>query len=171
MHADRERGEIGLKLIVAMALVAGLAWTVPMVFLGRESTEHAAVVTGAAENEPPPSEGAEVAAAGPIDLANDAAAQASLNSAIRAAQMYFAETGGYAGFGVQTAAHYDPTLRLTSGPAAPGVVSVRGVTPTTVVLVSVTDSGGFLCAAAASEVLSFGRADASSPAQCAGGWG
>jgi hypothetical protein len=168
--ANRQRGEIGFRLIVAMALVAALAWAVPMVFLGREATDHAATITGAEDDERP-SDPAGAAPADPIGRANDAAAQAALNNAIRAAQLYYAETGSYEGFGTQTAAHYDPTLRLTSGPASDGVVSVRGVTPTTVVLVSVTDSGDYVCAAAASQVVTFGRSNASSPAQCAGGWG
>jgi hypothetical protein len=51
------------------------------------------------------------------------------------------------------------------------VIGIRGVTATTVVFVAVTDGGGVLCAAADGEVVSFGRADASAPAQCTGGWG
>ena len=169
MPTNRERGEIGFRLIVAMALIAALAWTIPMVFLGRETTDHAATITGAADGERPSD--ASAAVVDPIARANDVAAQAALNSAIRAAQLYQAETGSYVGFGAQTAANYDPTLRVTSGPASAGVVSVRGVSPSTVVLVSVTDSGDFVCAAASSGVVTFGRSNASSPAQCTGGWG
>jgi hypothetical protein len=167
VRADRDRGEIGFRLIVAMALIAALAWAIDGVPRTRgdrprrhdhgAEDEQTSAATGAARRSR-------------SGRANDAAAQAALNNAIRAAQLYYAETGSYEGYGTQAAAHYDPTLRLTSGPASAGVVSVRGVSPTTVVLVSVTDSGGFVCAAAASEVVTFGRANASSPAQCAGGW-
>jgi hypothetical protein len=161
-----ERGELGLRIVIAMALLTALAWTIPMVFLGREQAEHAATITAASD---------EVGASGvapmdPIGRANDARAQATLNSAIRVAQVYYAENGTYDGFGPQAATAYDPTLKVTSGPAAPGVVSMRGLTATTVVLVTATEDGGYLCAAADAEVVSFGRSDAPAPSQCGGGW-
>jgi hypothetical protein len=164
----RERGEVSIRLIVGALLVAGLIWTVPMVFFGREATQYASDLTGGSDLER--TDGDSVGAPqGPIGRANDALAQASLNSAIRVAQVFYAENGTFAGFGPQVAAQYDPTVTFTIGPAGPGVVSLRGLSPTTVVFVTRTEIG-YLCAAAQGEIVAFGRSDAQSPSQCAGGW-
>lgn len=163
-----ERGEAGLRLIVGMALAAALAWTIPMVFLGREQARHAADLVGASEVVPEAGE-----APAPVDAIGRAAeiqAQAGLNEAIRVAQMYFAEQGTYEGFGPQVAMGYAPNLTFTAAGPAPGVVGIRGVTATTVVLVTATGGGAYLCAAAQADVVSLGRSNAQTPAQCAGGW-
>jgi hypothetical protein len=165
----RERGEVSIRLIVGAALVAGLIWTVPTVLFGREATKYASDLTGGSDHEPTDGDGGAGAPQGPIDRANDAQAQASLNSAIRVAQVFYAENGTFAGFGPEVAAQYDPTVRFTIGPAAPGVVSLRGLSPTTVVFVTGTENG-YLCAAAQGEIVAFGRSDARSPSQCTGGW-
>jgi len=45
------------------------------------------------------------------------------------------------------------------------------VSPTTVVLVTVVDpNGGYLCAAAMGDIVTFGRTNATMPAECQGGW-
>jgi hypothetical protein len=168
-HKGPERGEVSTRLVVAAAVVAGLVWVVPTVLFGREQADYVADLTGASTTE------AETGARGsapvdPIGRANDAQAQAALNSAVRIAQVFYAENGSYSGFGPEVAAQYDPTVAFSSGPAAPGVVSVRGLTPTTVVFVTETARGAYLCTAANEEVVAFGRADAQVPAQCSGGW-
>jgi hypothetical protein len=167
---DGERGEIGLRVVLVMAVVAALAWTIPMVFFGRQETEQAAILTGAADQPDAGAAGASgEAPADPIGKANDVQAQANLQGAMGAAQVYYAENGSYEGFSAQVAGQYDPAIAYTSGAASPGVVSIRGVTPTTVVMVTAT-SKGFLCAGGTADVVSYGRADAQSPAQCSGGW-
>lgn len=165
----RERGEVSIRLIVGAALVAGLIWTVPTVLFGREATEYARDLTGGSGVESPDGDTGAGAPQGPIGRANDTQAQAALNNAIRVAQVFYAENGTFAGFGPQLAAQYDPTLTFTTGPAAPGVVSLRGLSPTTVVFVTGSENG-YLCAAAQGEIVAFGRSDAQSPSQCTGGW-
>lgn len=167
--SDRERGELGLRVVIAMALVAAIAWTVPMVFFGRQATEHAATLTGASD-EPGTGTSGGQAPVDPIGKANDIQAQATLNNAIVSKQVFYAENGTYQGFDAAVAGQYDPSTTYTSGPAAVGVVSVRGVGPMTVVMVTATQDGTVLCAAAQADVVTFGRADAQSPAQCSGGW-
>lgn len=172
MPRDTERGEAGLRMVIAMALIAAVAWTVPMVIFGREAADNAAVLTGAEDGRE--ASGAAEAGAVPLDpigRANDVYAQAILNNAIRVAQVYFAENGTFDGLTPQVAADYDPTVIFTVGPAAPASVSMRGLSSTTVVLVTATEEGTYLCASATSEVVSFGRSDAATPAQCTGGWG
>ena len=169
MSIDSERGELGLRVVIAMALVAATAWTVPMVFFGRQATEHAAVLTGASEDPGTGVSGGQ-APVDPIGKASDIQAQAILSNAIRSAQVSFAENGTYQGFDAAVAGQYDPSTTYTSGPAAVGVVSVRGVTPTTVVMVTATQDGTFLCVAAEAEVVTFGRGDAQAPSRCSGGW-
>jgi hypothetical protein len=165
----RERGEVSIRLIVGAVLVAGLIWTVPTVLFGREATQYASDLTGGSDLEPTDGDSGAGVPQGPIGRTNDALAQASLNSAIRVAQVFYAENGTFAGFGPQVAAQYDPTVTFTIGPAGPGLVSLRGLSPTTVVFVTRTENG-YLCAAAQGEIVAFGRSDAQSPSQCTGGW-
>ena len=164
-----ERGEVSIRLIVGAALVAGLIWTVPTVLFGRETTDYVSDRTGGSDAEDGIAEPGSVPPKDPVGRANDAQAQASLNSAIRVAQVFYAENGTFTGFGPQVAAQYDPNLRFTVGPAAPGLVSLRGLSATTVVLVTQTEDG-YLCAAAQGEIVAFGRSDAQAPSQCTGGW-
>ncbi|HZD18663.1 MAG TPA: hypothetical protein VE669_11030 [Actinomycetota bacterium] len=164
-----ERGETGMRLIIGMTLLAALAWVIPMAFLGREQARQVAVVVGASEDDRR-TEGSAGAAAGAIDRAADVQAQARLNEAIGAAQVYFAENGTYEGFGPSVAAGYAPNVRFTATSTAIGVVSIRGVTPASVVLVTASAAGAHLCAAAQADVFSFGRSNAQTPAECVGGW-
>lgn len=169
VHGVRERGEAGMRLIAGMALLAALAWTIPMVFFGREQARDEVELAGAVEDAPD----AVVTGEAPIDPAGravDAKAQADLNESMRIALVYFAENGTYEGFGPAAAAEFSPNVGYSVSSPAPGVVSIRGVTPTEVVLVTVTERGGFLCAAAEGDLTSFGRSDAQVPGQCAGGW-
>jgi hypothetical protein len=179
MTGDPERGELAMRLVIAMALVAGLAWSIPMVFFGRQQTEYAGALTGASDDPTPGGEGStDVAGApagqrtpvDPIGRANDTMAQATLNNAIRSAQVFYAERGSFDGFGPEVAAQYDPSVTYTSGAAAPGVVSIRGLSPSTVVFVTASEDGAMLCAAANGDAVSFGRTDAQTSLQCTGGW-
>ncbi len=168
MPRNAERGDIGLPLVIVMAVVAAMAWIVPTVFLGHEEADNAAAIVGTSDHRG--SAGASGAAPeAPVDRANDVQGQATLTEGIRVAQMYFAEQGGYEGFTPQAASALEPAVTFTGGPAAPGTVSIRGVTATTVVLVTATGRG-VLCAAAESSNVTFGRSDAQAPAQCTGGW-
>lgn len=168
MRSDPERGEISIKLVVAAAVAAALAWILPFVLLGREQTEYIGDLTG--RSTPAASAATPEAPVDPIGRANDTQAQATLNNAAVIARVHFAETGSYEGFGAEIASSYDPTVTFTSGPPAPDVVSIRGVTPTTVVFVTATDNGGYLCAAANGDAVTFGRVNALAAAQCSGGW-
>ena len=87
----------------------------------------------------------------------------NLNEAIRVAQVYLAEHGSFEGFGPDVASQYDPSIVYTPGTAVPDMVSMV-VTPAAVVLVTVSSDGGYLCAAAAGDVVTFGRANATTPA-------
>jgi hypothetical protein len=96
-------------------------------------------------------------------------AQAMLNQAIRVSQVYYAEHGSFEGFGPDAAAAYDPSIVYGRAPA-PDTVAMS-VSPTTVVVVTVVDpNGGYLCAAAMGDIVTFGRTNATMPADCQGGW-
>src|SRR4029077_18842582 len=60
----------------------------------------------------------------PIRKADDVQAQALLNEAIRAAQVYYAEHGSFDGFGPDAAAAYDPSIVYTQGGPASDMVSM-----------------------------------------------
>jgi hypothetical protein len=151
MRRATERGSTTFLWVAAMAIVAGIVVLVPFVFAGRQEAQH----------------GRDAIAQ--VDRAKDVAAEATLETAIRSASAYFAENGTYQGFGPSSASTWDPAVRSTSGPATPGVVSVRGVTATSVVMVTSTGSS-FLCAAQSGGVTTYGRVDASTAAACTGGW-
>ena len=106
----------------------------------------------------------------PIREANDVRAQAMLDQAIRVSQVYYAEQGSFEGFGPDAAAAYDPSIVYGQGAPAADTVAMS-VSPTTVVLVPVVEpNGGYLCAAAMGDIVTFGRTNATMPAECQGGW-
>lgn len=158
-----------MRLIVGMALAAALAWLIPMVFFSREHARRAGDLVGASADAQDAA-GSGQAPIDPIGRAVDVQAQAQLNGSIRAAQVYFAENGSYEGFGPAVAAEFAPNVTFTATSAAPGVVSIRGVTASSVVLVTSSEAGAYLCAAAEMDLVTFGRANAQTPAQCTGGW-
>jgi len=151
MAARSERGITSLWIVLGVAMVGGLIVTIPFVLAGREEAERGSL------------------AVSQIGKVNDLGAQATMQTAIRTASIYFAEHGSYEGFGPEFASQYDPSVRFTAGPALPGVVSVRGVTSISVVMVTSTGSG-FVCAAATGDIVTYGRVDAQSAADCTGGW-
>ncbi len=191
MHA--ERGYVGMRVLAGLGLLVALVWVIPVMFLSRSQAERAAELRGGVPTAPTgvtagvpvepvePAEPVEATGgvaggtgasgpAGPIGAANDVQAQATLNDAIRIAQLYAAENGSFDGFTPEVAAGFDPSIAYTPGVPVPGVVAIV-VTPTTIVLVTVVDGGGgYLCIAADGEVLTTGRVNATSPEQCQGGW-
>lgn len=150
---SNERGEMQVLWLVAAVLVTGLLVAAPLVLAGRNTTEQADTGVEA------------------IGQAQDVQAQANLQSAIRAAMAYYAENGTYVGLGPGSGAYFDPGVTYNTSPTAVvGQISIRGVTATTVVLATKTESGAALCAAANLTTVSYGRADAASAAACTGGW-
>jgi hypothetical protein len=196
-----ERGYVEMRLLVVLALVAALVWVLPLVLLGggRSEPEPTAATAPLGVTAPlpqatvpdvavPPATGPAASGAGatgpaatgagsvlaPADEAYDLAAQSTLNDAVRVAQVYYAEHGSFQGFGPDVAVEYDPSVVYSQGSPIANMVAMT-VTPTTVVLVTVVDaldgSGGYLCAAIDRDVVTTGRANATTPSQCQGGWG
>jgi len=146
-----ERGEMSLGPVVAMVLLVGILATLP-IFLMVDRQERAL------------DSGLQAASA-----AEDLSAQNVLRNAMTGAQVYFADRGSFVGFSPDVAAQYEPSSDFTTGAAAPGLVSIRGVSDTTIVMV--TESGaGALCIAATYDAVSYGRIDATSASSCSGGW-
>ena len=176
-----ERGYAGYRLMAGMGLVAVAVWLVPTVLM-RADTPDGPGTTGApapaigstgAVPDVPGATGATGSAglpSGPIGMSEDLVAQALLNDAIRVAQVYYAENGSFEGFGPDVAKTYDPNIAFTAGGPGLSLVSMRGLSPTTVVLVMLVDGGGYLCAAASGDVVTTGRAAAQTPLECQGGW-
>ena len=89
-------------------------------------------------------------------------------SAVQGAKVYFAEQGTMAGYGPAQSAAFDPSIPVDASPTATsGHVSIRGVDATSAVFVT-KGGAGPLCIGLTGGVLSFGRADAASAAQCTG---
>lgn len=153
MQLRSERGGMSLGGAIALVVVLGVVSAVPLMLMGRSQKEQ--LETGA----------------GVIASANEAQAQLQLQNALRAAQVYFAETGSFQGFTPAVASAYDPSVRYNaSSKAVAGEVSVRGVSAFGVVLVTADASGRPLCAAADHDTISYGRADALAVDGCTGGW-
>jgi hypothetical protein len=158
-----EHGYVEMRLLVVLALVAALAWVLPLVLLGgRDRGAEPAAPTGPG------------GVLQPAEQAYDLQAQSTLNDAVRVAQVYYAENGSFQGFGPDVAVEYDPSVVYSQGSPIANMVSMT-VSPTTVVLVTIADgldgAGGYLCAAVDKDVVTFGRANATMPSQCQGGWG
>ena len=174
-----ERGFVSVRAHVLLGLVVAAVWVVPLTILQSARREPAAAGPTAAGatsmGEPAGATGATgvtgATSAGdpvsdPIQDANDVRAQAMLNQAIRVSQLYYA----FDGLGPDAAAAYDPSVVYGRGAPAPGMVAMS-VSPTTVVFVTVVEpDGGYLCAAAMGDIVTFGRTNATTPAECQGGW-
>ena len=172
-----ERGFVSVRALVLLGLVVAAVWVMPLLLLQsarRESAAAGPTAAGATSmGEPAGATGATSAGdpvSDPIQDANDVRAQAMLNQAIRVSQVYYAEHGSFDGLGPDAAAAYDPSVVYSRGAPAPGMVAMS-VSPTTVVFVTVVDpNGGYLCAAAMGDIVTFGRTNATTPAECQGGW-
>jgi hypothetical protein len=147
-----EAGELSFGLILGVVVLAGILAAVPLVLLGRGSAERTEA-------------GLQV-----VEQAKDVQAESAVTNAIRASQVYFAERGTFVGFTASVAMGQDPSIAYNDAGSVPGQVSIRGVTPTTVVLVYPSASGATLCAAASGTTLTYGRQDASIAAGCTGDW-
>ncbi len=151
MRSPSERGATSLWVVALVALVAGGIAVIPFVAAGRREAQHGQQ------------------AVAQIDKAKDVSAEVTLRSALQSAAAYFAEHGSYQGFDPNYASQFDPSVRYSAGAAAPGVISIRDATPTSVVLVTKSGSG-YLCAGQNTGVVTYGRVDAQSAAGCTGGW-
>jgi hypothetical protein len=173
-----ERGFVSVRALVLLGLVVAAVWVVPLLLLQDVKTEPTGptAVGATAIGEPAGGTTGATGATGtgdpvsdPIREANDVRAQAMLNQAIRVSQVYYAEHGTFDGFGPEAAAGYDPSIVYARAPAADTVA--MSVSPTTVVLVTVVEpNGGYLCVAAMGDIVTFGRTNATMPADCQGGW-
>jgi hypothetical protein len=175
-----ERGFVSVRALVLLGLVVAAVWVVPLTILQsarREPTAAGPTAAGATSmGEPAGATGVTGATSvgdpvsDPIQDANDVRAQAMLNQAIRVSQLYYAEHGSFDGLGPDASAAYDPSVVYGRGAPAPGMVAMS-VSPTTVVFVTVVEpDGGYLCAAAMGDIVTFGRTNATTPAECQGGW-
>jgi hypothetical protein len=175
-----ERGFVSVRLLVLLGLVVAAVWVLPLTLLQTEATHPTAsagptAVGPTGTGEPLGATAGVVSPASdpvsdPIRKADDVQAQALLNEAIRAAQVYYAEHGSFDGFGPDAAAAYDPSIVYTQGGPASDMVSMT-VSPTAVVLVTVVElNGGYLCAAEMGDAVTMGRTNATTPPECQGGW-
>jgi hypothetical protein len=172
-----ERGFVSVRALVLLGLVVAAVWVLPLVLLQATKTPPTTAGPTAAGataiGEPVGATGATSAGdpiSDPIREANDVRAQAILNQAMRVSQMYYAEHGSFDGLGPDEAAAYDPSIVYGRGAPAPGMVAML-VSPTTVVFVTLVEpNGGYLCAAAVDDIVTFGRTNATMPAECQGGW-
>jgi hypothetical protein len=175
-----ERGFVSVRALVLLGLVVAAVWVLPLVLL--QATKIPPTTAGptaagvTAIGEPAGATGATGAisagdpVSGPIGETNDLRAQAMLSQAIRVSQVYYAEHGSFDGLGPDAAAAYDPSIVYGRGAPAPGIVAMS-VSPTTVVFVTLVEpNGGYLCAAAMGDIVTFGRTNATMPAECQGGW-
>jgi len=151
MRRHGQRGEIGMGTAVVAALVVGAIAAAGFVFMGRGETEGAST------------------AIEQIPKAESVQTQLSLDTAMRGAQVYFAENATFLGYSTTCAMQNELSVRYSTGPAQVGVVTIRGVTATTIVLVSKADSGQTLCSAATGSTIVQGTQDAQSAAECTGG--
>ena len=175
-----ERGFVSVRALVLLGLVVAAVWVLPLVLLQATKTPPTTAGPTAAGataiGEPAGATGATGATSAgdpvsdPIHEANDVRAQAMLNQAIRVSQVYYAEHGSFDGLGPDAAAAYDPSIVYGRGAPAVGKVAMS-VSPTTVVFVTLVEpNGGYLCAAAMGDIVTFGRTNATLPAGCQGGW-
>jgi len=173
-----ERGYVSVRGLVLLCLVVAAVWVMPLILLQSTRTEPAAAgptaVGPTAIAQPAGATGAPGATgdpvSDPIGEANDVRAQAMLSQAIRVSQVYYAEHGSFEGFGPDAAAAFDPSVVYGRGAPAADMVAMS-VSPTTVVFVTVVDPNGeYLCAAAMGDSVTFGRTNATMPAECQGGW-
>jgi hypothetical protein len=151
MRAREDLGATSSWFLMVVALVAGALVVVPFALAGHEEANH------------------DRAAIAQWEKARDLRAQARLQTAVRGASAYLAENATFAGFDPEQASRFDPSVRYTSGAPTASSVSIRGVTPTSVVLVTSTGSA-YLCAAVTGGVTGFGRANATTAGACTGGW-
>jgi hypothetical protein len=150
MSVHGERGELSLVGWGVVLVVVGVLVAIPYTLLGRHEADTA-------------EQGIQA-----IGKANDVSAEASLTNAMQGAKVWLAEQGSLVGYGVTQATDFDPQTKYdASATAEAGVVSIRGASPSSVVLVTKGGTGA-LCAALTDGAVTYGRVDAGSAAQCTG---
>lgn len=146
-----ERGSGNLVTITVIVVAASLAIGFPVWMLVRGSDR-------AARN----------ADAG-VQRVEDLRGEALLVSALGVAQWHLAANGSFEGFTPQAAAQLDPSFTWNADPtASPGAVSIRGVTASSLVLVTRGGAGRPLCLATEAGQIWKGTTDAASAADCTG---
>ncbi|MEX0754651.1 MAG: hypothetical protein WEA54_04050 [Actinomycetota bacterium] len=139
-----------MTTVVVLALVVGAIAAAAFVFMGRTETDAA-------------SDAIEV-----IPEAEAVQAQANLDTAMRGAQVYFAENASFAGYGPEIATQTAPGPSYTTGTPTGGAIAIRGVSPTTIVFVTTTASGAPMCVASTGTTVTRGTQDAQTAAGCTG---
>jgi hypothetical protein len=145
-----ERGELSLTGWAGVFVVVAICVWIPYSLLTR--------------HRPPPVDQNILA----IDKAKDTSAEVTLTDAAEVAQTWYEGTGTLQGFTVAVATIQEPNTHWSSSPTPQsGVISIRGATPTSVVLV--TKGGGTLCLAVnATGQVTYGHVNAMTAAECAG---
>ncbi len=112
-----------------------------------------------------------------LALSGGTEARVDLRNALVAAETHYTDRASYAGFTPAVASSIEPSLTYnTSTTAVSGAVSIRDLSPTTVLLVTAAPDGSVWCIAndQTSGTTSYGTVDAQSVSECAGGdsaWG
>jgi hypothetical protein len=102
-----------------------------------------------------------------IPKAQNLAGQADLSSAAVPVSSYMAENGSLDGFNAAAATAIEPALKWADGGAATqGVISIRGASGDSVVLVTLSASGTPICLGFAGGAQTQGTTDAQTAAAC-----
>jgi hypothetical protein len=104
------------------------------------------------------------------DRAQDLHAQADLRTAMAIALTYRADHGGFDGLTPSEAAAIDPALTFNVSKTVVGEVTIRIATQGSVLLTTESGSGHVLCMAYRNDEASHGTTDATTVAECHGGW-
>jgi hypothetical protein len=167
MHGDPERGAGGGQTLLLAAMIVAIGVLAVILIFKLTSS-------GGSDETAPTSTASPLGPAGvisPVGAAADVSTQSDLSVAIGVAANYFVDSGTYVGFTASEAARDEPSLRYSDGGAAQvGVVSIRGATQTTVVLVERSASGQVFCEANTGGQAVMGRTDAQTAESCTGGW-
>jgi hypothetical protein len=102
---------------------------------------------------------------------DDTIAESTLNGAAVSAQAIYSTTLSFAGFNAAKGKQTNPNITWADGgDATANAVSIRGVTPGGLVLVTKGPSGDILCMAVQTTGVTMGTQDAATAADCTGGW-
>jgi hypothetical protein len=147
-----QRGSSSTLVVLTVAVVAGALLATPLVLMARQQGDRA-------ED-----------ALDEVDRAQEFLVRSRLDAALRAAEIYHANTGTFAGFDASAAAELDPEIRFTRSQAlVPGEITIRVATDGSVLLVTASPTGAPLCASSIRGTVTYGRVDAMRPEDCTGG--
>lgn len=103
--------------------------------------------------------------------AADGQARDLLRRALSAADVYFTANQSYVGLTPLKASSISNSIRwMRDGKAEPSIVTIRKTRTTSILLVTVSDSGTKYCVARTGERIRYGRIGATWPSGCSGGW-